>query len=366
MKNKLLLSSALLGSLVIGSFAQAQTTITGGLIVASKNQSDMATQAGSTRSMGRESQINIQNKGKLNNGMDYAAGFALEFDGGQATDPSNENVYIDIISGDTTLTFGVDHIQNTNRTRGVLVGNDAQDLHNGSGYGASAFIQAAGSDPAQSMGAGIVQKTPVGSFSALYVPTAGNAGLNDLVTQSGATAQAAAGAQQLQGTGESAYEIGFTGSLGVAGLNTYAFEGKKERGDTAATGLNGKKPQQKNFGISYNTGPITVGYEYTKHVGFNAALGFADANEIKEHGYGIAYAVNKELSLQLHHTTAKQSEGTAANVTSTGEKAKVTSIQAGYNLGPVALIVGAGKYEGIAGGEDEDGKTIFTRLLTAF
>ena len=206
MKNKLLLSSALLGSLVIGSFAQAQTTVTGGLTISAKTQGDMATKDRSARSMGRESQINIQNKGKLNNGMDYAAGFALEFDGGQATDASNENVYIDIISGDTTLTFGVDHIQNTNRTRGVFVGNDAQDLHNGSGLGASAFIQSAGSDPAQSMGAGIVQKTPIGSFSGLFVPTAGNAGLNDLVTASGAAAQAAG--QQIQAVGKSAYKVG--------------------------------------------------------------------------------------------------------------------------------------------------------------
>jgi hypothetical protein len=207
-----------------------------------------------------------------------------------------------------------------------------------------------GTGAGQNFGFAIIQDVgKLGKVSYSYIPNTVEAG----------------NSEGMGAAGESAYEIGFTGSLGVAGLNTYAFEGKKEKGDTAALGANGnKKPQQKNFGVSYNTGPITVGYEYTKHVGFNTALGFNDNNEIKEHGYGIAYAVNKELSLQLHHTTAKADDTNSVDFAD--KKAKVTSIQAGYNLGPVALIVGAGKYDGIAGGNDEDGKTIFTRLLTAF
>ena len=60
--------------------------------------------------------------------MDYAAGFSLEFDGNdrvtreqgaQATGTSlegntisNENLYVNFISGGTTLHVGVDHIQN--------------------------------------------------------------------------------------------------------------------------------------------------------------------------------------------------------------------------------------------------------------
>lgn len=86
---------------------------------------------------------------------------------------------------------------------------------------------------------------------------------------------------------------------------------------------------------------------------------------LKEKGYGLAYAVNKDLSLQIHHTTAKQDAGGLGD-----ETGKVTSIQAGYNLGPVALIAGVGKFKNTLGGYDdvdrEGGKTIFTRLTTAF
>ena len=124
MKNKLLLSSALVGSLAITGLASAQTTISGSLDLSYKTISNEGaftkrTDAG----FGREAQINVQNKGKLSNGLDYAAGFALEFDGksgaamGLSNDSANagssaqtniqrisrENMFIDVISGKTTL-----------------------------------------------------------------------------------------------------------------------------------------------------------------------------------------------------------------------------------------------------------------------
>jgi hypothetical protein len=354
MKNKLLLSSALLGSLVIGSFAQAQTTVTGGLTISHKTQSDMATQAQSARSMGRESQINIQNKGKLNNGMDYAAGFALEFDGGQTQDASNENVYIDIISGNTTFTVGVDHIQNTNRTRGVLVGNDAQDLHNGSGLGASAFIQSAGSDPAQSMGAGIVQKTPVGSFSALYVPTQGNAGVNDLVTASGGAAQAAG--QQIQGTGESAYEIGFVGDLGVKGLSAHAFYNKRGQLGVDNFGNTSGDTKGLNIGASYQAGAVTVGYNRKETKDVTTLI---SGNELEQDEIGLAYQMTPNLSVGLNHTKVDSNIANAVD-------AKSTSIAVGYNLGPVAATVQYAKGEDINNTTNTDMDVLYLKLTTAF
>jgi hypothetical protein len=210
-----------------------------------------------------------------------------------------------------------------------------------SAIASSFLIQASpGTNAGQSFGFAIIQDVgKLGKVSYSYIPNTSEAGTSEGMGEQGS----------------SAYEVGFTGGLGVAGLNTYAFKGQKNKVGGGAAGV---KPEQTNFGISYNTGPITAGVEYTKHVGRNSALGTADADEIKEKGYGLAYAVNKDLSLQVHHTTAKQDSST--------DTAKVTSIQAGYNLGPVALIVGAGKYEAIDGTEGADGKTIFTRLLTAF
>jgi len=349
MKNKLLLSSALLGSLVAGSLAQAQTTVTGGLALAYKSQSNMNEAGDSARGMGRESQINIQNKGKLNNGMDYAAGFALEFDGGQATDASNENVYIDIISGNTTFTVGVDHIQNTNRTRGVLVGNDAQDLHNGGIIGTSAFLQAAGSDPAQSMGVGIVQKTPVGSLSALYVPTNGS-GNNDIVTASGATAQAAL--QSIQGNGESAYEIGFVGDFGVKGLSSHAFYNRQAV--TNANRADGEEIKGTNIGASYQVGALTVGYNKKETEG-----GAANGRELDQDEFGLAYQLTPNLSAGINYTKVDTNQADRVD-------AKSKSIALGYNLGPVAASAQYAKGSDVNNVSGEDMDVLYLRLSTNF
>ena len=65
MKNKLLITSALAGSLFAGS-ALAQTTITGSLdLTYNALSKDKDAGAASTRGVGRESQINIQNNSNV-------------------------------------------------------------------------------------------------------------------------------------------------------------------------------------------------------------------------------------------------------------------------------------------------------------
>ena len=130
MKNKLLTTTAIAGLLVSGT-AFAQTTVTGNLEMTLKGFSNNTTKASSGRGFGKETQINLTNKGKLNNGMDYVAGFSIEHDGQETgaagattsgTAMFNENVYIDFISGKTTLTIGADHIQNPDYEITNLVG----------------------------------------------------------------------------------------------------------------------------------------------------------------------------------------------------------------------------------------------------
>jgi hypothetical protein len=130
MKNKLMRTTALVGSMIaLGSgISVAQTTVSGNLDVSYRAVSNDTAGAGisSFRGFGKEAQINLANKGKLNNGMDYAAGFSLEFDGNDLQAPSSsaggnqstmqgvhtEGFYLNFISGNTTLHVGADHIQN--------------------------------------------------------------------------------------------------------------------------------------------------------------------------------------------------------------------------------------------------------------
>jgi len=304
-----------------------------------------ATAATSSRGFGTEQQINVQNKGKTNIGWDYAAGFSLENDGEQSGTLYNENVYMDFINpgSGTMITIGRDHIQRSDSARNasVFFGYDASDVIEGV-YSATTtqLIQASpGAAIGQSYGIGIVQDVAkIGKLSYNYVPS----------TSAPATSEET---QRDNSTG--GYEVGFTGNLGVAGLNTYAF--KQETSSPIAG--NTVKGEVKNFGLSYNVGQISAGYERTVHQGKSTSL----VREITENGYGVAYAITKDLSIQGNITKAKQDAAAA--------EAEVKSIQLGYNLGPVALVVGYGEGEnlnGATGVANQVDGVGFVRLLGAF
>jgi len=224
---KLLLTTAIAGSALLAGNAIAQTTVSGQLDLNYKAiSSDKAADGvSSMRGFGKEWQINLQNKGKLNNGMDYAAGFSLEHDGAQ-TGPNglDENIFIDFISGNTTFTVGTDHIQNSDRTLANFVGLIAEDISNQSGgsLGTDVFLADVGSNPAAAYGFGITHNIPgMAVISAWYAPTGSN------IPASGAGAFVGNDDQAFEDGNESAYEIGITGSLGVKGLNAHAFMNKK-------------------------------------------------------------------------------------------------------------------------------------------
>jgi len=340
---KLLATTALAGVVLTGS-AFAQTTVSGELRLGYKAMSH-STAATSSRGFGTEQQINVQNKGKTNIGWDYAAGFSLENDGEQSGTLYNENVYMDFINpgSGTMITIGRDHIQRSDSARNasLFFGYDASDIVEGVySTTASQLIQASpGAAIGQSYGIGIVQDVAkIGKLSYNYVPS----------TSAPATSEET---QRDNATG--GYEVGFTGNLGVAGLNTYAF---KQETSSPIVG-NTIKGEVKNFGISYNVGQISAGYERTVHQGKSTSL----VREITENGYGVAYAITKDLSIQGNITKAKQ-DGAAA-------EAEVKSIQLGYNLGPVALVVGYGEGEnlnGATGVANQVDGVGFVRLLGAF
>ena len=350
---KLLLSTAIAGATLVASNAIAQTTVSGNLDLSFKFLSDKraGTKAASYNGFGKEAQINIANKGKLNNGMDYVAGFSLEDDGNQTGSYFNENTYINFISGNTTLHIGQDHIQNQDRTLATFVGLIAEDITNTFTDGAAATIPAAdifladtGGNIAASYGVGLVQNIPnIGSLSALFVPsvTGGTVfGGDDVGSDS---------------TGESAYELGFVGGLGVKGLSTHAFYTKGQKLDTAAA--TSVDPKGYNFGASYNTGAITVGYNYKKQVD---TVKTAAAGETKQNEFGLAYALSPNLTLAANYTKAEK-EGTNTPV-----DAKMKSLAIGYNLGAIALTAQAAKVESYTGVDAIDADVLYLRASTKF
>jgi len=371
---KLMLTTALAS--VLTTAAIAQTTITGelrvsysdivmkkGLIGVTDGAITGASTSDSSYGFGVEQQINVQTKGKLNvGGLDYAAGFSIENDGNQTGTIFNENTYIDLTnaSSGTTVSFSRDHIQrsDTDFSATNLVGFTPNELSqtNGVTNNGTRFKQAIGAAPGQGFGAAVVQKTPFGSFSYLFVPNNGGTGDQGVA----ATTNAGLGnSEDVAPNTTAAYEYGFLGDLGVKGLQLHYF---KNANNDYVTATNTVKAEAKNMGIKYNFGDITVGANRKIHQQEATSAQLTSASdlrsEITETAFAAAYAVNKDLSIGLLMAKAARDNSTIDQ--------KIKAINVGYALGPVNLAVGYGRNSDQGGVSGADTSHFIARLIGAF
>jgi hypothetical protein len=320
MKNTLKLTTALVGSmLTLGvTSAVAQTTVSGnlGLSYFATSNSSTANTKETFRGFGKESQINISNKGKLSNGMDYVAGFSLEMDGADRANTEavtgnnlqgqqSENVYIDITSGNTTITVGADHIQNPDVHLANIVGFGYIGADGINGVAAT-FPQHASSYSAY--GVGVVQNIPgFGRVSFNYVPNnAAGQALNDIGNGMN---------KAKTGDAESSKEVVFRGDLGVKGLDILLHKNYADS-QTAGFDLGGK-----TIGARYNFGNFTIAaQDITKE---------NTASTEEGRSYGVAYAINKDLSVGYTYGEGKKTGSTVDE--------EIHMVAVGYNLGPVSL-----------------------------
>ena len=381
MKNKLLLSSALVGSLAITGIASAQTTISGSLDLSYKTISNEGaftkrTDAG----FGREAQINVQNKGKLSNGLDYAAGFALEFDGksGNAqssttavasTDDahrriSRENTYMDIIMGTTTLSVGMDHLNNMSFSSAPRVAQHASttvasaqlttgstdiSASTSSGGVAYQFYPGAASLGASNyMGLGIQQATPFGTITGQYFPRA--------------SAQQAGNDGVATGDMADAYELHFRGDLGVKGLSVNLGR-NVVTAPTAGVVNVGENQKGTAMGIGYNLGQFALGIQQNKtENGNNVATSKVDTKSVE---IGATFAATKEISIGVTHV---KTDGTFREITNTPmtNDEKIKSLTVGYNLGAITMSATAAKVDDARGVSGNDSDIVLVRAGTRF
>jgi hypothetical protein len=354
MKKTLLVTSALVG--LVASSAVAQTTVTGSLEIISRNTTFDGTAATKQKAdsyLGRESQINIANKGKLNiGGLDYAAGFSLEFDGGQALaegagTTSNENLYIDIInaSSATTFTVGIDHIQNSKNTGLKTVTDFIDDVGDAV---ISANLISLGSKAKEFMGVGIVQGLGASNLTAsyFYVPNAANMGGGDT------------GSATDTSNSNAAYEYGVKGNdvFGVKGLALEYWKNNRDKNDVADRASS----EGKKYSVNYTYGAFTVGAIDAKTSNGTYVATTNVENDTRL--YSVSYAVNKDLSLSA--ITGK------TDITNTGVKAaedeSYKAVQVGYNLGPVGVAAAYSKVSDLAGTAGQDAEQLSIRLSTKF
>jgi len=295
---------------------------------------------------GTEQQINVQTKGKLNlAGIDYAAGFAIENDGDQLTTLFNENAYFDLTNASTGTTISIsrDHIQrsDSDRSAAVLVGFSPNELSQATFANTTIFQQNIGALPGQVWGAAILQKTPYGTFSYNYAPENAAPAVSEDVNQNT----------------KGASEYGFVGDLGVKGLNAYYFKNQDIGVVTTAT----VKAEGRSYGASYNFGQISAGYSDKK---YNPATTALLAVETTEKHYGLAYALDKDISLGLLYAKANQT-GQGISAAQTGTQ-KIKAIQVGYALGPVDLTASYAKNTDVLGVAGNDTDIGMVRLIGKF
>lgn len=341
MKKNLLITTALV-SAVVGGHASAQTTITGNMELTYAALSAKENTF-SRRGLMRETQINVQNKGKIA-GVDYATGFALEFDGRQSSGGaqsftvdnsiSNENVYLDLIFGNTTLTMGLDHAPRGYASAVPQV------------YSTIDLAQAAGTATSFVIGGGVVEFAGFGinhklmglTASAYYAPQ---------LTQTGG--ESVAGIPVLVNE-NSAYEIGVAGTLQGTGLTVKAFtsNSKKKLVGTEMAG----DIESVNYGVGYNFGNFAIGVEYIEdrnnHSRANISTGVQYAGistatrTEKTKYYGVSYNIDKNSSVSLNQF--KTELGGSIKAATHGDE-KFTTLSYGYNFGPVGMSVSLMKFE---------------------
>lgn len=373
---KILTSTALVGSLALLSagISNAQTTVTGNLAMSYKaTSSDLGTAAGKTannRTFGKESQINLTHTNKLSNGMGLVAGFSLEFDGSDAAPVNvssatnagnsvrgvtNENTFIDIIAGNTTITFGADHMQNPDNTVTNLVGvADPDDIISGIAGGTATLYSPGKNSAYQAYQVGITQTTPIGKFSFGYAPDATTGQANSDTQGYGST-----NAINNYDVDESRYEIGFVGNLGVKDLTVQAFYNKEDNaGRKSLDGTQSSDQKGKMFAARYNLGTVALAYERGETTSLTNI-------ENKSNSYGISYAVNKEITVGANYTktdsdrtAAKTSVGATTTLAPTTSDEKIKSVSVGYNLGPIVVGLSYGEVDGYNGTAGVDGKAV--------
>jgi hypothetical protein len=348
MKKTLLLTTALIGSLLIGS-VQAQTTITGELKMTYKSGEGLSSGAKSFSGFTSERQINFASKGKLNNGLDYAAGFSLEQDGSQTSFDGAEGNYFNIIRGNTTVTVGMDHILNGDY---AIVPRAGAPMNEEIGKFGTATVRTSGSvaglqyaqslgDNNEEMGIGIIQTIPsVGRLAVNYVPRDDDKAATDDTDVPAASID-----------GVPAYSVFFVGDLGVKGLQVAL-----EQAGTRKNGTEVSDEKVKAFGASYTMGDFSFGAERQKFTDVSAS-------ETKTTEFGLTYKINNNASAGVG--TIKTESKTAAGAAVANDE-EIKYLQIGYNLGGISTQLSVIDVDNVGHVEVADSKVYVLKFATKF
>jgi hypothetical protein len=330
MNKKLLLTTALVGSVVLGGFAQAETKITGDLEVtlSSVSAEKAATDTGSS-DIGREANIILSGGNDTSIGaLTYGTKFTVD-----GTAAAGSEWYTSISKGMVTAGLGQDMGAGSDIDGTVVphVSDQADTLMRGTGSYASNYI-----NPYAKAHVGLEVKALGGKFGVSYAPNNGNT-----IAESAAP-----------GVGDSAYEYSYIGSPIGYGITIQAAHAEVN-GDATS-----KSAETNKFGVAYAAGAFTIGAAVQDYTNGNNGGSQSDNSSI---ALGATFVASDNLSIGIGSTETSRSTDAAGN---TDEKIKFITV--GYNLGGLGLDLSVANVDNGSFVSGDDFQIVQLRTINKF
>ena len=310
MKNKLLISTALVGSLVASSVSFAETKVTGNLEQTYSAVSYDLTgdkQEGG-RALGAEANIGLSASKSLDNGLNSKYGFVIE-------DGTVDTFFLTVGNDAVALTVANDYGTNSSNTTIPFVSDTFETVLRDTVAGNTRLItyQNHGVNAHDKNHVALGGKISGTEWLVRYAPNA-SSNRNSDSDMCGSTSC-------VGDIGGSATEFVIKGSLGVEGLGVMLARETAEKDSAAAATAEDKKFTK--YGLSYNFGVASVGVTQHKYEAGTAG------QEDKATQYGISGALGDNLSAGIYYLTNDRN--------TSGEDEKLKMVQVGYNLGGLGI-----------------------------
>lgn len=333
MKNKLLLTTALIGSVALAGAAQSEIKIGGSQEItfgASSVDSSTAANNGkaSARGLGNETNLNISGSKDLDNGISIVSKYNLEFD-----TAAKKEVSVQFNMGDAFFVIANDMTQGLNSISAPRVGDHPSTI---AGRGASTSYTDGYFENNADDHVALGFKVAGGNVVAIYAPNAQLNGNDD-------------GAVSGLETG-SGYTISYKGSP-VEGLTIGLATAEKQSANTNVT----KDKDADKAMISYTMGAVTAGVEYS-NLDTNTTSG-----NLKSMSYGVTFNAADNLSIGLGYVVTEDDD--AGN---TNPDEKISLITLGYNLGGLGLELSYADTSDSANSSGNDTQVFQARTVVAF
>ena len=322
LKNKLLVTTALVSAMFAGSAAVAEIKMSGGAEFSYLHYNDATAGVDNNpdgAAIGREAVVNFSAGGDLT-GLPGTKWF---WSGGvEDTANTFQTMEMGITNGKVSFILGSDTSHGIEAVKGIVptavkrvddIGGSSDNDNSGTDNTASGIFGPVVHDNTSSEAfVALRGVTPMGTISIAHTPN---------ITEDNTVSEDSGPGQLSKRSGSS---ISFSGNFGVDGLTVRAGMLKNE---ASATGQD--EEEGLIYGAAYNFGKFAIGASRTVN---NEDVAEASSVEMIADDFGLTFNATDELSVGLGYRSATRTEDGAVDV-----DLEVTHLQVGYSLGAIAL-----------------------------